>query len=146
MEKELLEDIRLNRQKYGQTILDALKNQIYECERYKVNFSLAIGATLSDMDIQKFSEMIRETDEFIILNKNICCIVFPFTDHAQGIKAASNLLSKFEMKFFSEKIYLSVANTEECPTPDIHIQQLFDILVNAISNGMNNMPIDSTSF
>jgi hypothetical protein len=146
MEKELLEDIRSNRQKYGQIILDSLKNKIYECERYKVNFSLAIGATLADMDIRKFSEMIRETDEFIILDKNVCCIVFPFTDHAQGIKAASNLLSQFEMKFFSQKIYLSVANTEECPTPDIHIQQLFDILVNAISNGMNNMPIDSTSF
>jgi hypothetical protein len=146
MEKELLEDIRSNRHKYGQIILDSLKNKIYECERYKVNFSLAIGATLADMDIRKFSEMIRETDEFIILDKNVCCIVFPFTDHAQGIKAASNLLSQFEMKFFSQKIYLSVANTEECPTPDIHIQQLFDILVNAISNGMNNMPIDSTSF
>jgi hypothetical protein len=146
MEKELLEDIRLNRQKYGQTILDALKGQIYECERYNVNFSLAIGATLSEIDMQKFSEMIRETDTFIILDKNICCIAFPFTDHAQGIKAASNLLSKFEMKFFSEKIYLSVANTEECPTPDVHIQQLFDILIYTISNGMNNMPIDNTSF
>ncbi len=146
MENKLLEDIRLNRHKYGQTILDALKDQIYECERYKVNFSLAIGATLSDIDMQKFSDMIRETDIFIMLNKKICCIAFPFTDHAQGIKAASNLLSKFEMKFFSEKIYLSVANTEECPTPEIHIQQLFDILVYAISNGMNNMPIDNTSF
>jgi len=146
MEKELLDKVQLNRHKYGQTILDALKDQIYECERYKVNFSLALGATLSDIDMHKFSEMIRETDKFIILDNNICCIVFPFTDYAQGVKAASNLLSKFEMKFFSEKIYLGIANTEECPAPDIHVQQLFDILIYAVSNGMNNLPIDSTSF
>lgn len=146
MEKELLEDIQLHRQQYGQTVTDALKDKIYECERYKVNFSLALGATLTDIDMNKFAEMIRETDELIILSNNVCCIVFPFTDHAQGVKAASNLLSKFEMKFFSQKVYLSVVNTEECPTPDFHVQQLFDILVYAISNGMNNLPIDSTSF
>lgn len=146
MEKELLEDIQLHRQKYGQTIIDALKDKIYQCERYNVNFSLALGATLNDIDMNKFSEMIRETDELIILSDNVCCIAFPFTDHAQGIKAASNLLSKFEMKFFSQKVYLSVVNTEECPTPDLHVQQLFDILVYGISNGMNNLPIDTTSF
>lgn len=146
MEKALLDDIRLHREKYGQKIIESLKDQIYECERYKVNFTLAIGATSSDIDMKNFSDIIRETDRFIVLDDHICCIAFPFTDHDQGLKAASNLLSKFEMQFFSKKVYLGIANTEECPSPEVHIQQLFDVLVYAITNGMNNIPMDSTCF
>lgn len=146
MQKELLEQIRVNRKQYEEAILTSIKDDVYNYERYKANFSLAIGAACSNVDLENFSNMIRPTDKFIILDEYLCCVVFPFTDAQQGIKAASNLLSKFESQFFSEKIYLGVVNAQECSTPEGLISRLFDILKSSIENGMENMPLDHISF
>ena len=145
MQKELLEDIKINHQKYVEQILEAIQNEIYQYERYEVNFSLAIGATCSKVDMEGFAKLIRETDKFIILDEHICCVVFPFTDAGGGIKAASNLLSKFEMQFFSEKVYIGIVNAKDCETPAKQTEALFQILKYAIENGMQNMPLDNTS-
>ncbi len=146
MQKELLDDIRINRKNYEEKILSSIKSDIYQNERYNVDFTLAIGATLSEVDMEGFSALIRETDKFIILDSHICCAVFPFTDASQGVKAASNLLSKFEMQYFSEKIYIGIVNTSSCETPAMQVSKLFDILKFSVSHGMNNMPLDNTSF
>ena len=146
MQKELLEQIRVNRKKYEENILASIKDYVYNYERYKSNFTLAIGAACSDVDLEKFSSMIRPTDKFIILDEQLCCVIFPFTEADQGIKAVSNLLSKFERQFFSEKIYLSVVNAEEFTTPESMLNRLFNILKSGIENGMENMPLDHISF
>ena len=146
MQKELLEDIRINRKHYAEKILKSIKDDIYEYERYKVNFSLAIGATGTEVDIEGFAALIRETDKFIILSDHLCCMVFPFTDAAEGVKAASNLLSTFEIQFFSAKIYIAVVNAQECSSPGGQVERLFDILKYSIENAMENIPLDNTSF
>lgn len=146
MQKKLLEQIRVNRKQYDEMIMNSIQDYIYNYERYKANFTLAIGAVYSGIDLQKFSTMIRPTDKFIILDEYLCCIVFPFTEADQGIKAASNLLSKFESQFFSEKIYLGVVSAEEFSTPEALLNTLFDILKSSIENGMENMPLDHISF
>jgi hypothetical protein len=146
MQKELLEQIRTNRKRYEETIINSIQDYIYNYDRYKANFTMAIGAACNNVDLESFSSMIRPTDKFIILDEQLCCVIFPFTDAEQGIKAASNLLSKFESQFFSEKIYLGVVNAEECSTPEGLISRLFDILKSSIENGMENMPLDHISF
>ncbi len=148
MKSELLDDLKTNRKTYEKRVLDTIQDYIYQNERYNVNFTLAIGATqvCSDVDMKGFSGLIRESDKFIVLNDHICCIVFPFTDSAQGIKAASNLLSKFEMTFFSQKIYLSIVNANDCETPEHQVQKLFDILKFSVTHGMENVPLDNVSF
>ncbi len=146
MQIELLEDLKLNEKAYETKILNSIKENIYQNERYKVAFTLALGATPSEVDMKAFAGLIRESDKFIVLDDHICCTVFPFTDPTQGVKAASNLLSSFEMKCFSQKIFLSIVNTDACDTPEHQVQKLFDILRFAIENGMENMPLDSTSF
>lgn len=145
MQKELLKDIRNNRKKYQKLILDAIENEVYECERYKINLSIALGDTDSSSDVKELAKTLRETDKLIILDEHICCVVFPFTDIAQGIKAASNLLSKFEMENFSQKIYMGVVTIEDCDRPQVQVVKLFDILEYAIENGINNIPLDTIS-
>jgi len=146
MNKKLLEDIRINQKEYEKKILESIKDFTYNFERYSANFSLAIGAACNEIDMEKFSQLIRETDKFIILDNHICCIVFPFTDAEQGIKATSNLLNEFEMKFFSQKIYTGVVNAAECNSSEKQIKGLFDILKSSVENGMNNIPLDKTTF
>ena len=146
MQKEILENIRINRKIYETKILESIKDFTYNYERYGANFTLAIGAVCDEIDMEGFSELIRETDKFIILDNHICCIVFPFTDAEQGTKAASNLLNEFEMKFFSQKIYIGIINAAECSSPTRQIEGLFDILKSSVENGMNNIPLDKTNF
>lgn len=146
MQKDLLLDIRRNRRKYQKSILEAIGYEAYECGRYKVNLSLAVLDSDSTVHLEEFAQTLRDTDTVIVLDEHTYCLIFPFTDTAQGVKAASNLLSKFEMKNFSAKIYLGVVNIENCEMPEREIGKLFDILEYAISNGMNNIPLNSTSF
>lgn len=146
MQKELLEDIRKKRRKYQKNILESIGNEVYDCGRYKVNISLAIVDTQSRTHLEEFANTLRNTDKFIVLDDHVYCVIFPFTDIVQGVKAISNLLSKFEMKNFSEKIYLGVVNLEDCQIPEREIGKLFDILEYAIENGMNNIPLNTTNF
>ncbi len=146
MQKELLNKIRLNRLAYENKIFESIERDIYQCERYHVNFSLAIGACLEDQDMGAFEQMIRKTDTFIMLSKNICCVVLGFTDASESVKAASNMLSVFESQYFSKKIYLSIINAKDCETPQKQISKLFDVLSFGIDHGMNNIPLDDTSF
>ena len=143
MHKELLTDIRNNRRKYQKLILDSIENEVYACERYKINISIAIGETDSSTHIEELAMTLRETDKFIILDEHTFCVVFPFTNIEQGIKAASNLLGKFEMGNFSEKIYMGVVTIEDCDRPEVQVVKLFDILEYAIENGINNIPLDT---
>lgn len=146
MQKELLKNISDNRKQYEEEVLKSIKDYCYNYERYKANFTLAIGAICSEIDMGSFAKLIRETDRFIVLDAHICCIVFPFTDANQGLKAASNLLSEFESKFFSEKIYIGVENAGECSSCEKQVERLFDILKYSIENGMQNMPLDNIGF
>jgi len=146
METELLEDLKFNRKSYEHKVLESIKENIYQRERYDINFTLAIGATCTEVRMEDFSELVRESDKFIVLSDHICCVIFPFTDSAQGVKATSNLLSKFEMQFFSQKIYLGIVNAKDCETPEHQVNKLFDILKFSIHNGMANMPLDNVSF
>jgi len=147
MEKELLDEVRLNREAYGKKILESIKESMYQCERYDMSFSIALGATCSDkVDMKEFENYTRETDKAIIFDKHFVCIIFNFVDADKGIKAASNLLSKFEMQFFSQKVYLGVVNINECERCEEQINKLFDIVKYSISNGMNNIPLNEVSF
>jgi len=147
MQERLLEEIRTHRKEYEAEILACIQDNVYQNERYKVNFSLAIGATPSSkVDVQIFAHLIRKTDKFFILGKHISCAVFSFVDSEQGLKAASNLLSQFEVKFFAEEIYLSILNVEDCTNVEKRVNELFSILEFAISNKMNNIPLDEISF
>ena len=146
MQKELLNKIRLNRSAYEKKIFESIERDIYQCKRYHVNFSLAIGACPEDTDMGAFENMIRLTDKFIMLSQNICCVVLGFTDSSESVKAASNMLSVFEAQYFSKKIYLSIINAKDCETPQKQISKLFDVLSFGIDHGMNNIPLDDTSF
>jgi len=142
LKKKLIKHIRENLAKYESRVLQAIKPYSYEKERHGINFSIAVGATLDDVDMASFSQVIRLTDTFVFLDENVCGVVFGFNDTENGIKAASNLLNKFELKFFSNKIYLGIISSEDESSPEKQVKKLFETLCHGIQHGMSNIPLD----
>ncbi len=142
MDRALVEHIRSHQSEYEEKILDAMEPFVYQQERYKVDYTLAIGATFADVDLPAFSQMVRKTDKFVILDDKVCVIIFGFNLPEQGIKAASNMLSKFEMKFFASEIYLGIINSQEELEAKDQVKKLFETLCYGVQNGMSNTPLD----
>jgi len=88
---------------------------------------------------------LRETDTLIELNDNLACVIFNFSDSSEGIKAASNLLLAFETHNFAQDVFLSVVNAKDCSNTNKQINKLFNVLEFALSNGMNNIPLNDIS-
>ena len=146
MKTELLKDIKINRKSYENKILEAIEENIYIYERFNISFSIALGAVDADIDLKEFSKVIRKTDRCVVMQEHICCIIFGFVDTSKGIKATSNLLSKFEATFFSKKAYLGVVNIENFEKPRDMVEKVFDILKFSLTEGMDNVPLDDVSF
>lgn len=142
MDRALVKHIRSHQSAYEENILEAMESFVYQKERYKVDYTLAVGATLADVDLKSFSGMIRKTDSFVVLDENICVIIFGFNLPEQGIKAASNMLSKYEMQFFASEIYLGIINSQDESNPKQQVRKLFETLCYGILNGMSNIPLD----
>ncbi len=142
MSKQLIEKIREHIVDYELKVLDAIEVFKYQKDRYDINYTIAIGASDADIDMSAFKGLIRKTDGFSYLEDNICVMIFAFNDANQGIKAASNMLSKFEMQYFGKKIYLGMINSQEEEKADKQIKKLFETLCYGIENGMSNIPLD----
>ena len=142
MKNELIKHIRENLGTYEAKILTAIEPYNYEKERYDIDFAIAVGATLDDVDMALFSKTIRLTDTFIYLDKHVSGVVFAFNDTENGIKAASNLLNKFEIQFFANKIYLGIISSQDEIVPEQQVKKLFDTLCHGIEQGMSNIPLD----
>lgn len=142
MKNELIKHIRENLASYETKVLQAIEPYNYEKERYDIDFAIAVGATLDDVDMASFSQAIRLTDTFVVLDKNVSGVVFAFNNTENGIKAASNLLNKFEQQFFSKKIYLGIISSEDETTPEQQVKKLFETLCYGVEEGMSNIPLD----
>jgi len=142
MNRALIKHIRNNLDTYENELVMSLESFVYKKDRYGIDYSIAVGATLTEIDMRPFEKGIRMTDKFIYLDKSVCAIVFDFNDSEQGIKAASKMLTKFEMQFFSNKIFLGIINSEDETDVEKQVKKLFETLCHGITNGMSNMPLD----
>jgi len=142
--EKMISQIKENRiNSYQKEILEKIDNFSYRFKRYNQHFSLAIGFCDESIDMRNFGENKRQTDLFIILEKNLCCIVLDCAPSGCDIKAASNLLSQFQNSFFDKEIFTCVISSEEVQESSKMVSQLFDILIYSLERNMNNMIVDS---
>ena len=142
MKNELIKHVRENLADYEKKVLKAIEPYNYEKERYDIDFAIAVGATLDDVNMAAFSQTIRLTDSFISLDEHVSGVVFAFNDTENGIKATSNLLNKFELQFFSNKIFLGIISSEDETVPEQQVKKVFETLCYGIEQGMSNIPLD----
>ncbi len=136
--------IKENRSQYQKIIVDKIDDYFYKRTRYDQHFSLAVVLSSPEIDISVFNEHHRQTDMFVELEKNLCCEVFDGTTEESGIKAASNLLTGFESRFYTQRIIIGIVFSKDYSTSSQMVHRLFDILEYAYSHKLENMVVDNS--
>ena len=136
--------IKENRQLYHSIVVNKIDDYFYKRKRYDQHFSLALALSYPDTDIKAFNEHHRQTDKFIVLEKNLCCEIFDGTTAESGIKALSILLTSFENHFYTKQIFTSIVFSKDYDTSSQMVNRLFDILEYAYSHRMENVVVDNS--
>jgi len=142
---KLLELLQSNKADYTELITQRMKSFTYRKERYGYNFSLTIALCEEEMDLRSYCEHKRQSDEFIVLEQNLCCMVLDGTDTNSGVKAANNMLSSFQSHHFAKMLYSSIVSSDEYAESTELINELFYVLKHAIENNMDNIVVDAHS-
>lgn len=127
---------------YQSKLLESAEEFSYRYERYKINYSIAIGHSMDEIDLTSMSSFIRSTDKFIVLSDNTCAILLDCANDASGIKAANNLLTKFQATAFGTLLYSAVVTASNYSTSEKMIRDLFHLIDFAIVNNTNHQVID----
>lgn len=130
------------RRHYAKVIQEAIHLLNYRYERYDFYYSVAIGFCPEPIDMTPLATFIRESDQFIILENNLCAVVLEGANDASGIKAANKFLSHFEGSFFSMPLYAAVVTASNYDATSKLTHDLFNLLDYAIAHNMKNMVID----
>lgn len=138
----MLESIISNRKTYHKIILDYISDYTYRSDRYNADYSVAIVLCDSDIHLGSFLEHTRQTDKFIILEKNLCCIVLDSSPSNVGIKAASNIQTEFQSINFGKELFTCVVTFKDYNDENKMIHTLFDILKYAVSYKIDTMVVD----
>jgi hypothetical protein len=116
----------------------------YRYQRYKTNYSIAIGYSPIEIDLKPMSNFIRTTDKFIVLNNNTCAILLDCANDECGIKAANNLLTQFQGNAFDTPLYSAIVTASNYSSTEKMIQELFHLIDFAITNNTNQQVIEHT--
>ena len=138
----MLESILTNRKKYHKIIADYIDDYTYRSDRYDADYSVAVILCDSDIHLGNFLQHIRQTDKFIILEKNLCCIILDSSPSDVGIKAASNIQTEFQSMNFGKELFTCVVTFKDYNDEYKMINSLFDILEYALSYKIDNIVVD----
>ena len=130
------------RHAYHKQLLASAIEFSYRYERYKTDYSIAMGHSPAKIDLAPMSNFIRHTDRFIVLNDNTCAILLDCANDESGIKAANNLLTKFLGGAFEITLYSVIVTASNYSSSEIMIRELFYLMDFAIAHNTNQQVID----
>lgn len=129
---------------YQKQLLENASEFSYRYQRYNTDYSIALGYSPMEIDLAPMSNFIRSTDKFIILDNNTCAILLDCTNDESGIKAANNLLTKFQGSAFDIPLYSAIVTASNYSSSEMMIRELFYLIDFAITNNINQQVIDHT--
>ncbi len=141
MKDRLIEQILEHYNKYKNEIIKQIEEYSYRKRRYNVDFTLALFLAEKELQISLMASSIRDTDKLIVLEKNLACVAFDFSDEENGLKATENLLTRIEPKHFEHRLFVSVENSHDYSDEDEQVRRLLDTLIEEIQNGFDRLPM-----
>jgi len=127
----------------GKRISELSSEYFYRYTRYKINFSMALYYSETEIDTTIFDNAMRESDKVLQLHKNLICMIFDITSQGDGLKASENLLSMYINKYLNQTLYASFVTTEDFATQSNMDSHLISLLNFAIEKGLSGRVTDS---
>ena len=141
MKDKLIEQILEHYNRYKNEIIKEIGEYSYRKRRYNVDFTLALFMSEKRLQMQLMDSFIRDTDKLIVLDENLVCVAFDFSNEEKGLKATENLLTQLEPKHFEHRLFVSVENSNEYSDEDEQVRKLLDTLIEEIQNGFDRLPM-----
>ncbi|NOQ32132.1 MAG: hypothetical protein GQ570_13530 [Helicobacteraceae bacterium] len=135
-------NIQKSQKKFTSELVDFVTEFNHRYARYDLNYSLTLIYSRDEVDFNSFESEIRKTDRFLLLEDNLCALLFDNTAGSGAIKAADNMLTKYEAKHFGKPVYAASVSINDYNTSTEMISKLFYILRNAIDLNIENKVVD----
>jgi len=141
----MFDALNAHRLHYQEMLFDAISSYNYRFTRYNEIYSIVLVYISEECgDLLDYNDFLRETDTIICFRPNLCAIVFDETNIEQGIKAAENILTRLQVRFFSKHIYMTVITVSHEQSEFQTIHDLFDLMSYALIHNMDNLVIDTS--
>ncbi len=134
-----------HRNHFQEQLISSTADFHYRYTRYSMPYSLAvIYISESDVDLSIFKHHLRSSDIFIMLQENLCAIVFDGANEEEGLKAAENLLAQVQNICFTKHLYMAIVTESTDSTEFQTVHDLFDLLSYALQHNMDNCVIENS--
>ncbi len=123
------------RQKYSNEVIHTLEEYSYRYKRYHINFALALCyCSKEEAVLSELVDIKRKTDRFILLENNLCCVIFDCIDHKTSKKAAQNLEAQIQEHCTNKDYFMRAVSSLECESASKMCNGLFDTLEEFLYN------------
>ncbi len=141
--KEIVKKFIDNRHKYQDMLIDVISLFMYREQRYNEHFSMILIYIQDDSYHYKFTNIIRESDKYIQLDKYLHCIFLDSSSNDTYIKGAESILYKLQKEHLNN-FYFSTVNSENYNFDKFRmINKSLDILQCALKFNAYNIVIDN---
>lgn len=141
----MIDALSTHRQHYQEMLLKEITSYHYRFTRYHLNYSIVLAYISEENgDLSPCGNYLRGSDSIIYFRSNFCAIVFDNTNEEQGIKAAENILSRVQARFFSKHFYMVVISATEEKSEFQTVHDLFDLIAYALEHNMDNLVVDAS--
>jgi hypothetical protein len=141
----MINTLNQNRPIFQKQLLQSIEEYHYRFSRYHADYSILFAyISEEDGDLSICSGHIRESDTILFFQTNFCAMIFDNTNEEQGIKAANNLLTRIQNRFFAKHLYMAIINATAEQSEFQMVHDLFDLLTFALEHRMDNLVVDSS--
>ena len=128
-----------NRKRFQEQLIIETAYYHFKYSREETPYSIALTYIAeNDFDFNRYKEHLRVNDKIILIEANLCAIVFDGTTEEQGITAAEHLLYHVQDLCFTKHIYMAIVTANPDNTEFQTVHDLFDLLSYALNHNMDN--------
>lgn len=134
-----------NRKRFQEQLIIETAYYHFKYSRDETPYSIVLTyISEQNFDFHRYKEHLRSNDKIILLQPNLCAIVFDGTTEEQGLKASEHLLYHVQDLCFTQHIYMAIVTVNPNNTEFQTVHDLFDLLAYALNHNMDNCIIDSS--
>ncbi len=139
----MLNALSTHRHHYQEILIKDTNAYHYRFTRYHISYSIVLAYISEESgDLSACNNYLRGSDSIIYFRSNFCAIIFDNTNEEQGIKAANNILSRVQTRFFSKHFYMAVVSASDERSEFQMVHDVFDLISYALEHNMDNLVID----